>query len=370
MPKKIYKLKRPEITRNKSVWMGIDAHKESLHITVVDSENVLDKGSYEATRPHLEGLVKRLPGCQIRAVYEAGPTGYQLLRWLRELGCDAFMTPPSLVPVRKGERVKTDRRDSLKLAELLRAKMLTPVHDLSDETYEHRELVRTREQIVRGRTRIRNQIKSKLLFHGVSIPAEVKDNWSKGHLAWLKSGPSGRPKIDASVFGLLAIHESLTEQLVELTRQIEGLSETEMYSERANLLMTLRGVGTLTAMIILVELMDFDRFGSAEELASFLGLIPSEHSTGERVRKGHLTRTGNRRVRTALVEASWVMIRNDPELKRYYQRIRDTNKRGSKRAIVAVARKLSGRIRAMLRDSEPYHYPVEVEEKCEKDMES
>ena len=202
------------IARDKSVWVGIDAHKESWHITVVDSENVLDKGSYETTRPHLEGLVKRLPGCRIRAVYEAGPTGCQLLRWLRELGCDAFMTPPSLVPVRKGERVKTDRRDSLKLAELLRAKMLARVHDLSDETYEHRELVRTREQIVRGRTRVRNQIKSTLLFHGVSIPAEVKDNWSKGHLAWLKSGPSGRPKIDASVFALLAVSAVINDCVV------------------------------------------------------------------------------------------------------------------------------------------------------------
>jgi len=106
-----------------------------------------------------------------------------------------------------------------------------------------------------------------------------------------------------------------------------------------------------------VEVEDLDRFESEEQLASFLGLAPGEHSSGERIRRGHITRTGNKRVRSVLVEASWRLIRYDADLRSFYKRLRDVNKRGGKRAIVAVARKLSARIRAMLRDSEPYRYP-------------
>jgi len=159
----VYTLKQSAIARDEEVWMGIDAHKASWAVTILGSEGVLHQGSYEAKRSHLEGLVDRLPGCRIHAVYEAGPTGYKLLMWLRQMGCEALMTPPSLVPIRAGDRVKTDRRDSAKLAELLRAGLLKPIFDLKEETYHHRELVRTRAQLIEHRSDICRQIKSKLL---------------------------------------------------------------------------------------------------------------------------------------------------------------------------------------------------------------
>lgn len=358
---RIYRLKVQEIARNTTLWMGMDVHKESWAITIVDQERIVYQGACEAKPTHLEALLQRCPGCEITAVYEAGATGYKLVKWLRALGCEAFMTAPSLVPTQSGNRVKNDRRDSVKLAELLRAGLLRSVAELSQKTYEDRELLRTREQLMDHRSDICRQIKSKLLYHSVELPDGLRPTWSKTFLHWLESAPTGSKALDACFSALVHSYRDLTVRIEALTETIEQLAESDAYSERVKLVCSIKGIGVLTAICILVELEDLNRFGSLEKLASFLGLIPGEHSTGERTRKGHITRTGNKRVRTALVEASWRVIRYDAELRRFYQRLRDVNKRGSKRAIVAVARKLSGRIRAMLRDGEHYRYPAEAQ---------
>lgn len=219
------------------------------------------------------------------------------------------MTAPSLVPVQSGNRVKTDRRDSVKLAELLRAGLLRPVSELSEKTYQDRELLRTREQLMQHRSDICRQIKSKLLYHGVDLPEGLRPTWSKAFLEWLASGPTGLFALDISFAALVRSYRDLTGQIEQLTVVIERLAQSEAYRQRVELLRTVKGMGVLTAMVILVELEDLDRFESEDLLASFLGLVPGEHSTGERTRKGHITRTGNKRVRTALVETSWRLIR-------------------------------------------------------------
>jgi transposase len=151
---------------------------------------------------------------------------------------------------------------------------------------------------------------------------------------------------------LIERYEYLTEQLVRLKQKVKELSESLKYRERVRLHSAVPGIGTLIAMEMLVELQDVDRFRRAEELASFIGLTPSEFSTGQCVRQGRITRCGNKRVRTCLVESSWILIQKDPVIKLKYNKLK--SKKGAKRAIIAITRSLLIRIRRMLLGREPY----------------
>lgn len=345
------------ICRDKPVWIGIDDHKSSMSVTVLDSEDLVYQTSFPAERKHLRALLRRLPGCKVSAVYEAGPTGYRLLRWLKEEGCEAMITPPSLVPVAANRRVKTDRRDSFALALALRAGMLKKMHDLTDEQYAHRELVRTREQVVAHRADVQRQIKSKLLYHRIEPPDGINANWARAFVEWLEDPCTGQSYLDTCLKTLVSVWQSLTTEVKFLTKEVTKLSKTEEYVERVKLLDSIRGVGVLTAAIILTEVQDFDRFRSEKEFASYLGLVPREKSSGDGGHKGRITGAGNRRVRTALVESSWTLKRHDKELARFFERVSGGKKERRNRAIVAVARKLSARIRAIMVKGEAYKYP-------------
>lgn len=357
---KKYKLHRDAIANDKRVWIGIDAHKQSLHFTVIDECEVLSQTTTPNAKEHVRAIIGRLPNCEIVAVYESGPTGYSLLYWLEELGCEAFITPASKVPEQKGgKQIKTDERDSRELAELARAGLLGEVYDLGEEAYCQRELTRTRQQHIEHRTRVCAQIKSKLLFHGIKAPEELKQNWSKSHLHWLEAGPSTSDCVNIAVKSLVATYRHLTVQIRRLKKEIDQLAKSKEFSTDVELLTSVPGVGVLTAMIVLLELGDITRFDRCEELSSFLGLIPGEWSSGERQKKGSCVRWGNKRARTALVEASWTLIGKDPRMRKTYERIK--YRRGSGRAIVAVARRLGLALRAMLRERQPYDYEAALE---------
>lgn len=353
---KNYTLNKNVIATDEKVWVGIDAHKKSLHISVISRDGTLLQQSIPHERAHVAGLVERLPGCEIEAVYEAGPTGYQLLYWLREMGCEAFMTPPSTVPQRKGgKQIKTDARDSLELAELLRADMLKEVHDLGEQTYSERELTRTRQQFVEMRSGICARIKSKLTYHTVRPPESMSTNWTKAFLAWLESGPAeGNYELNVALKLLVGTYRHLTEQIKALEADIEQLAQSEEYGEDVELLTSIPGIGVLSAMILLLELGDVSRFARCEEFSSFLGLVPCEWSTGDSQYKGPLTRAGNKRARTVLVESSWRLKGCDRRMNDVYERIRDRSSSG--KAIVAVARRLGLAVRAMLRDRTSYDH--------------
>lgn len=353
---KKYTLERNVIATNEKVWVGIDAHKKTLHVSVISRDETLLQQSIPHEKAQVAGLVRRLPGCEIEAVYEAGPTGYQLLYWLRELGCEAFMTPPSRVPAQKGgKQIKTDARDSLELAELLRADMLKEVHDLGKKAYRERELTRTRQQLVETRSGICAQIKSKLTLHTLRPPESMSTNWTKAFLEWLESGPAGDDyELNIVLKLLVGTYRHLTQQIKALDAEIEQLAGSEKHCEDVELLTSIPGIGVLSAMILLLELGDVGRFGRCEEFSSFLGLVPCEWSSGQSQYKGPLTRAGNRRARTVLVEASWTLKRYDTRMNQVYERIRARGSAG--KAVVAVARRLGLAVRAMLRDRRPYDY--------------
>jgi len=354
MTMKKYTIVATPIATQGTVFIGLDVHKATIHATVLYEERergVLWVGSIPSKKQHVTGLIRRLKGCKIEVVYEAGCTGYRLKRWLEELGANVIMTPPGSVLKTKNAAIKTDRRDSLALAEQLRNRQLNPVHDLGDEGYLRRELIRTRDQVRQHRQQIGVQIKSKLLFHGIDIPEDERGRWSQAFLKWLEQcAPS--PHLDVCIESLVRIYRHLTQELNALTQQIETLSKHEDFAEDVALLTSIPGIGKLIAMTILLELGDLSRFDRATEFAGFLGLVPHENSSGDSQRKGGLTRRGNRRVRAALVQATWQLIYRCPHTKRNYEHLK--TRRPSGTAICATARRLALTMRAMLRDRTPY----------------
>lgn len=344
--------KKEILARGKDVYIGVDVHKDSWHVTIRAEGGELLTVSMQSSYHAFKKLLGRLEDCKIEVAYEAGPCGFWFYDHLRADGIDAIVVPPSLIPTESGNRVKTDKHDSRKLARLLEGNMLKRVHVLTEEERAQRELVRTRRQLVEHQSDVARQIKSKLLFYGIKSPFPGRGKWTKNFLAWLKGLILKEGTLKKSFERLIELYEYLRVQIREISKEVIALSQSEHYVRRVDLLRSVPGIGILSAMEILVELQDVDRFTSARHLASYIGLTPSEYSTGQLIRQGGITRCGNKRVRTALVESSWILIGRDPYMYMKYLRLK--NAKGSKRAIVAIARNLIVRLRRMLLTNEPY----------------
>jgi transposase len=271
---------------------------------------------------------------------------------LTEDRIETIVVPPSLIPIESGNKVKTDKRDSRKLATLLERNMLKKVYVLTEEERTHREIVRTRRQLVEHRSSVARQIKSKLLFHGIKSPFPAKQRWSILYVRWLKELACTHKVLTVSLGYLIEMYEHLNLQVSKITRRVMELLKNEKYAHKVALLRSIPGVGGLIAIEILVELQDVRRFRSAEKIASYVGVTPSEYSTGQYTRQGRITRCGNKRVRSSLVEGSWILIYRDPVMRLKYEQLK--RRRGAKRAIIAIARNLIIRIRSILLNNEPY----------------
>ena len=338
--------------KGKSIYVGIDVHKRDWAVTVLCQGEEVYHAVVGSDPGALIKVLKRFEASEVHTVYEAGPTGYWLHDALVEAGFDSMVTPPSLVP-QVGGRVKTDRRDSRKLTSMLAGGFLRRVHVLTPEERAHRQLLRTRNQIEHHRRQVQNQIKSMLLFHGKRLPEGQKERWSEGHVEWIEKIEWEYPVLKTAMESMIKTYRELTEEYKHLTSEIEQLGLTEKYRERVGLLTQIPGIGTFTAMAILVEIQNIERFRRGEQFASYLGLTPSQHSSGEKIRMGHITRCGNYEVRTRLVESSWTLIRYDAQAKMTYERIKHQTGSGRK-AITAIARRLGLRVRRVLIDKEPY----------------
>jgi transposase len=339
-------------TKGKSIYVGIDVHKKDWTIHIVcEGEEI-----YHATLPpdtsRLISLLRRMEAKEVHTVYETGPTGYWLHEALIEVGFDSMVTPPSLVPKVSG-KVKTDNRGSKKLAAMLAGGFLKRVYVLTPEELAHRQLVRTRNQIEKHRKQTQNQIKSLLLFHGKRSPSTLREKWTHNYLKWIETIQWEYEALKISMKTLLELFHHLDTQYKALTLEIEHMALTEKYRERVQLLTTIPGIGIFTAMAILVELQDIERFRRSDQLASYLGLTPSQRSSGERIRMGHITHCGNPRLRARFVESSWTLIRYDEGARKIYERIKHQTG-SSKKAITAMARRLALRARRVLIYKKPY----------------
>ena len=340
------------LVRGKGVFIGVDVHKESWHVTARTEGEEVFHGGIPSQYHALQRLFDHFKDCKVKVAYEAGPCGFWLYDRLTGDGIETIVVPPSLIPIESGNKVKTDKRDSRKLAKLLEGNMLKRVYVLKEEDRVDRELLRTRRQIVEHRNDVARQIKSKLLFYGIRSPFAPKYGWGRNYLQWLKGLDLPREGLRACFESLIELYEYLSDQLMKMNQRVKELCQSSKYRQRLKLLSSVPGIGTLIGMEMLVELQDVERFKRADELASYVGLTPSEFSTGQYVRQGRITRCGNKRVRTYLVESTWVLITKDPYLRAKYLRLKSL--RGGKRAVIAIARKFLIRLRRMLLDNVPY----------------
>jgi len=343
-----------DFAKGKPMFVGIDVHKRDWTVHVVCQGEELYHSTISPEPERLIAALRRFDASEVHVVYEAGPTGYWLHDALVAAGFESMVTPPSLVP-RIGGRMKTDHRDSTKLATMLASGFLKRVHVLSPEERAHRQLLRTRNQIERHRKQTQAQMKSMLLFHGKRAPAGLLERWSEAHIKWLANLEWEYPALKTSMMALVELFMYLDKQLKVMNIQLETLAHTDKYRERIALLTEIPGMGVYSAMTILIELQDVERFQRADQLASYLGLTPSQRSSGESVRMGGITRCGNPRLRTRFVESSWTLIRYDKTVRATYDRIKHQTGSG-KKAIVAVARRLALRVRRVLLDQKPYLY--------------
>lgn len=293
---------------NESIkYIGLDVHKETIAVSVARgrSDEVRYLGEIANTADAIAKLVRQLAKDEVPLsfCYEAGPCGYGVYRQLQGLKQDCMVAAPSLIPRKAGDRVKTDRRDSLSLARLHRAGELTAVWVPDAEHEALRDLVRAREDMKHLQRQAKQRLLAFLLRHGMRY--EGKSNWTQAHFRWLEQVKFGQPTqqivfqeyVDAVLAG--------GRRVQGLERMIEQAAQASPTWPVTEALMALRGVNLLTAVTVVAEIGDLTRFANAPQLMAYLGLVPSEHSSGGSVRRGGITKTGNSHVRRVLIEAAW-----------------------------------------------------------------
>lgn len=354
------------------VHVGLDVHKDSISIGVAqpgrEPGRLVGKVGH-----HLPKLIKQLdklgtPG-QLHVVYEAGPTGFGLARSLLAKGYSCEVIAPSKTPRRPGDRVKTDARDCIMLAEYSRSGALHAVWipDASDEAI--RDLSRAREDAVNARHQARLQLKSFLLRHDVRYAG--KTSWGPAHYRWLAEQAFGAGAAQTAFTEYCLTVQAADQRVQRMTQALEAAAAQWRFAEVVAALQALRGVAMVTAIGLVAEIGDFARFDHPRKLMGYLGLVPCEHSSGERTSRGSITKTGNKHARRLLTEAAWqyrfpARISRAAQLRqeRLSEQLRATawkaqlrlsrrfaalNKRGLQinKVCIAVARELAGFVWAM-----------------------
>src|SRR5262245_58811413 len=291
-----------------TVTVGLDVHAGSIRLAAVRADELLavraDELLEERTLPYDEEAVARLlrRWSSVRCCYEAGPTGFGLYRHLVARGIDCAVVAPGLVPTRPGDRVKTDPRDARQLARLLAGGLLEPIHVPSPELEAARDLVRAREDARLDRMRDRQRLSKFCLRHGRLLPTSA---WTVVRRKWLGEQLFEHPAEQITFDSYLHAVDLIDARVEQLEQAIRTAAAQGPWSELVARLRCLRGVDTLTAFALVAEIGDFSRFKSAEQFMAFVGLVPSERSSGEKRHQGAITKVGNAHVRRLLVEAAW-----------------------------------------------------------------
>ena len=336
---------------NQDVYVGIDVHQRTYKVHVQVEQTKVKSWSMNAEPMKLvEQLQKHYGESRIHSAYEAGFSGYVLHRVLKRHGIDSQVVHPASIEVAVHNRVKTDKRDAQKIAIQLAAGRLRGIR-IPDEAQEGRRLLsRTRSQLVKERARLKIQLRMKAHQFGL-ISAEERREMSHHLMRELLAQPAASEAFTIAAQALWQIWQSLDEQINRLTRQLKQQANTDPSEATYR---SAPAVGPVSARILANELGDMQQFANERQLFSYTGLTPSEQSSGEHQRKGHITRQGNAQVRGVLIEVAWRAIRKDESLAAHYRQL--LTRMNGKKAIVAVARKLIGRLRAAFSKGEPYQF--------------
>lgn len=290
-----------------SKFVGMDVHKATIAVSVADVRGGEPRymGEIANTADAAMKLIRQLrkDEAQLSFCYEAGPCGYGIHRQLMELGWDCQVVAPSLIPKKAGDRIKTDRRDSMMLARLHRAGELTAVWVPDDVQEGLRDLTRAREDMKHLQRQAKQRLTAFLLRYGKSYTG--KSNWTQAHYRWLETMKFGQIVQQIVFQEYVDTVKVLNKRIDALDKQLECTASESVFWPVIEGLMALRGINLLTATTIVAEIGDLKRFASAPQLMAYLGVVPSEHSSGASKSRGGITKTGNSHVRRVLVEAAW-----------------------------------------------------------------
>ena len=346
------------VPRDYDVFAGLDVDKRSISVTFTDHQGLSRSMRIPYNVEHLLNYVgKHFAGQKVAFAYEAGPTGYGLYDGLVAQGAPCLVASASMIPKAPGQRVKTNRLDSRGLSENLRGGQLKSIHVPSVVYRELRHLTQLRDTFVSEAVGMKLRIKSLLLFEGIAFPpAPAGSQWSfmvRAKLRTLPCSTSVRFKLDQ----LLDSLEFSEKQVFKPTKEIRRLCQNDPeLCQSIKYLMSIPGIGWIVASQLVARIGDWRELETVRQLAAFLGLVPTESSTGDRTDRGSITHSGDGRLRSKLIQASWSAIRQDAELREFYRSVGRTHprNRAARVAIVAVARKLSTRIAAVLMQQRPY----------------
>jgi transposase len=296
------------MSQSTTLYVGLDVHKDSIAVAYVAKDHhaeVVSLGNIGTRQSDIDHLIRRLQSksAHLIFVYEAGPCGYWLYRYLTQKGHVCWVVAPSLIPQKPGDRVKTNRRDAIKLARLMRSGDLTPVYVPKVEDEAIRDLCRAREDAIRDLKTAKFRLKAFLLRHDIRYVGRA--TWGPAHLRWLSEVVCPTPAQQIVFQEYVRAVTEQTERLQRLEQELQEHVRTWRLQPVVEALQGLRGVQFIVAITLVAELGDLNRFDNPRQLMSYLGLIPSEYSSGDRRRQGGITKTGNTHARRALIEGAW-----------------------------------------------------------------
>jgi transposase len=341
-----------------SIYAGIDVHKKSWQVSIY-SEQLHHKSFHQPADPKVlfNYLSKHFPKANYYSVYEAGYCGFWIHRQLKDLGINNIVVNPADVPTTdKEKKQKADPVDSNKLAKHLRNGDLEGIYIHDSGVLEDRTLMRMRGTINKEITRYKNRIKAELSFFGIEIPKQFQNDyryWSNPFMQWLSELQLSRESGTLSISILVDHVKHLRQDLLWVNKKVRELSRQEHYRKNVSLLMSIHGIGLLSAMVILTELADILRFSNQQKLSSYVGLTPTSHSSGDNQVHGEMINRGNKYLKKILIESAWVAARRDPGLHRDFLDYCTRMQRN--KAIVRIAKKLLNRICFVLKNQVPYN---------------
>jgi transposase len=339
-----------------TIYVGLDVHKRSWNAALFLNDQYL-RNIHQPPSPQAlyKFLQSNYPGADYVCAYEGGKFGYWIQRQLSNKGVECIVVNPADIPAtHKDEVTKTDPRDARGIAMALQCGQLRGIHIPSVQQEADRGLVRQRKKIWRDLVRCKNRIKGFLDYTGIELPDKFNNsNWNRNFIEWLMKLNFEYASSRMTLTYMVKEAELLRKELLSISNDIRKLMRSAKYKKLYYLLRTITGIGPLTTATLLTEIGDMKRFRTFYDLNSFIGLLPTEHSSGERELKGRLTIRRHRQLRSDLIECAWTARRTDPALSMYYH---EQLKRGKepKLIIVKIARKLLSRIRYVWLSEKPY----------------